>query len=119
MLIKDEGIRNLLVIGAYRSNEVDEAHPLSARIREIERSGTKVNRLVVGNLSLDAMKNMVADTLNMSVEETSPLAKVLQSKVRYIVQIHETFTRSDVSHHSLCCLTSTDTWECIFLHPTS
>ena len=57
-------------------------HPLSARIREIERSGHRMIRLVVRNLSLDAMKNMVSDTLNMSVEEISPLAEVVQSKVR-------------------------------------
>ncbi|MEX3640471.1 AAA family ATPase, partial [Paraburkholderia sp. BR14427] len=41
LLIQPE-LRYLMVIGAYRDNEVDAAHPLTARLEAIRSAGAKI-----------------------------------------------------------------------------
>ena len=44
------GARHILVIGAYRDNEVQAAHPLLATLEDIRRAGATVSSIVLGPL---------------------------------------------------------------------
>jgi len=52
----------LLVVGAYRSNEVDPAHPLALALDAVERAGTPLAKLEVGPLAREDVAQLLADS---------------------------------------------------------
>ena len=79
LLINAVDINGLLIVGAYRDNEVDSAHPLMLTIRAIERERV-VERINLASLSLSEVNLLVADTLHSTKQHTEPLAQLLQTK---------------------------------------
>lgn len=75
-------VRHLLLIGAYRDNEVDASHPLSATIRTIEQSGARVTTLSLGSLGLADIDALLVDTLGCTPERAAPLAALLLEKTQ-------------------------------------
>ena len=51
-LLTQRDIRHLLLIGAYRDNEVDAAHPLMRKLDAIRRAGATVQDIVLAPLGL-------------------------------------------------------------------
>lgn len=72
-------IQNLLIIGAYRSNEVAADHPLIQTLEEIGKT-KPVHDLVLKSLTEPVVNRLVSDTLNSSLENTCELAKLLFRK---------------------------------------
>ncbi|MBW4567860.1 MAG: AAA family ATPase [Tolypothrix carrinoi HA7290-LM1] len=75
-LINDANIGYLLLLGAYRDNEVSAAHPLIQTIAQLQEC-TTVNQIVLKPLSLESVKQLVADTLQ---ETSTQLATLLYNK---------------------------------------
>src|SRR4028119_826012 len=61
LLMQDKG--HLLVLGAYRDNEVSAAHPFMLTLDEIVKSGAVVNTITLQPLSLADLNQLVAETL--------------------------------------------------------
>ncbi|OJH38802.1 hypothetical protein BON30_21485 [Cystobacter ferrugineus] len=74
--------RHLLVIGAYRNNEVSPSHPLMLTLSEIREAGAVVNELVLSPLSLEPLNLLVADTLHQEPSHTYPLTRLIQEKTQ-------------------------------------
>ena len=55
-------IRHLLLIGAYRDNEVSSAHPLMRKLDAIRKAGAKVQEIALAPLSLEDMTQLVANS---------------------------------------------------------
>lgn len=72
----------LLVIGAYRDNEVDAAHPLISAIEEMENQGALINRIELQPLRLEHINQLIADTLYCSVTKSLPLAELIAQKTQ-------------------------------------
>ena len=70
----------LFVIGAYRDNEVHEAHPLMLALNEIQKAGSIVNRLVLQPLDSPDVCRLIADTFKSTTEEVRPLAELILTK---------------------------------------
>jgi predicted ATPase/signal transduction histidine kinase/tRNA A-37 threonylcarbamoyl transferase component Bud32 len=79
-LITDPEQQYLLLIGAYRDNEVSPTHPLIKTVEEIENTGTIVNNIVLEPLDLENVTELVADTLNNSTEKVKNLAELICNK---------------------------------------
>jgi predicted ATPase/signal transduction histidine kinase len=79
-LITDAETRHLLVIGAYRDNEVGPAHPLLAALDKIREADGKITRVSVGPLSAVEFNRLVADTLRLPFADAEPLARLLFAK---------------------------------------
>ncbi|HIE95423.1 MAG TPA: hypothetical protein EYQ63_00065, partial [Fuerstia sp.] len=79
VLMCESGSRNLLLVGAYRTNEVDDAHPLARTIRRIQ-DHAQVHTLQLDNLQRDAVAEFVADTLAPTVELSAPLTDLVYRK---------------------------------------
>ncbi len=62
-LVAHSALRHLLLIGAYRDNEVAPAHPLMLTVDAIRKSGAVVNDLILSPLQLADVGRLVADTL--------------------------------------------------------
>jgi predicted ATPase len=56
----------LFLIGAYRDNEVDGAHPLMLTLEELQKAGASMNTLTLAPLSLPSVNQLIADTLNQT-----------------------------------------------------
>ncbi|MCL2932791.1 MAG: AAA family ATPase [Trichodesmium sp. MAG_R03] len=70
LVIEQSDINYLLLIGAYRNNEVNAGNPLILTIEEIKKRGAIVNQIILSPLSQSALNNLVADTLNYSLQES-------------------------------------------------
>ncbi|MDJ0555151.1 MAG: serine/threonine-protein kinase PknK, partial [Microcoleaceae cyanobacterium MO_207.B10] len=73
-------INHLLVIGAYRDNEVNAGHPFRLTVEEIQTTGAIVNQIILSPLSQSALNNLVADTINYSPTESLVLTEQIYRK---------------------------------------
>src|SRR5260221_10238270 len=55
--------RHLLLIGAYRHNEVDPADPLMRKLNDLRQAGAKIDRIILRPLSVDDINQLLCDTL--------------------------------------------------------
>ncbi|AFZ26731.1 putative ATPase [Cylindrospermum stagnale PCC 7417] len=72
--------QSLLLIGAYRDNEVNAAHPLIQTVEEIRQGGGVVNQLSLAALNLPDINQLIADTLHCQPEDSLLLAELVQLK---------------------------------------
>lgn len=74
-------LKHLLLIGAYRSNEVDVGHPLRLALNEIEL-GRAVHELALRPLALASVEQLVADTLACDRAACRELAELLHEQTQ-------------------------------------
>jgi predicted ATPase/signal transduction histidine kinase len=72
--------RHLLVVGAYRDNEVTPAHPLMMALAGIRRTALAVRDLVLDPLSREDLGQLVADAMRRSQEDIEPLTRLVREK---------------------------------------
>jgi predicted ATPase/serine/threonine protein kinase/class 3 adenylate cyclase len=70
----------LFLIGAYRHNEVEASHPLRTTIEDISKTDTEIHRVELAPLSLPHINQLVADTLNCTLQDALSLAELLETK---------------------------------------
>ncbi|BAZ50698.1 serine/threonine protein kinase [Nostoc sp. NIES-4103] len=79
-LITNYDIHYLLIIGAYRNNEVSPTHPLMYTLEKIQKADVRINEIILHPLKLSHIKQLIADTLNCSREYAKPLAELVNKK---------------------------------------
>jgi PAS domain S-box-containing protein len=79
-LVTNPELRHLLLVGAYRDNEVDAAHPLRHSLDHIRCSGGAAHEIVLGPLNVDDMLRLVADALRCAPKAAAPLARLVHGK---------------------------------------
>ncbi|MEG3898090.1 MULTISPECIES: AAA family ATPase [unclassified Microcoleus] len=72
----------LLLIGAYRDNEVFPAHPLMLTLAEIQKTAAKVNTITLAPLDRADVNSLVADTLACSTALALPLTELVYQKTQ-------------------------------------
>ena len=82
LMLTDEATENLLLLGAYRDNEVDALHPLTAAIERLRERGATIGRLQLLPLDLADLRQLVADTLHRDAAEVQRLAELVMAKTR-------------------------------------
>ena len=71
-----------LIIGAYRDNEVDDAHPLRLAINAMERAQLPLTHLRLRDLSAAEVSELIADTLHSTPTEVATLAALCLEKTQ-------------------------------------
>jgi predicted ATPase len=79
-LILDSETRYLLIVGAYRDNEVSISHPLVYFADKLDAAKVPIDRIDLHPLDGSQIDLLVADTLNCSAEFSQPLAELLTRK---------------------------------------
>ncbi len=79
-LILEPDAHNLLVVGAYRDNEVDAAHPLSASLRAVRAAGARVSEIALTPLRAPQLAELFADVLHTGARRTRELAALVAEK---------------------------------------
>ncbi len=72
----------MLLIGAYRDNEVSPAHPLILTLEEIKKAGTTVNTITLAPLSQESLNSLVTDTLQCPAAIAQPLTQLVYQKTQ-------------------------------------
>jgi PAS domain S-box-containing protein len=73
-------VHHLMLIGAYRDNEVDSAHPLWRRLEAIRLTGALVHEIVLAPLACEDLGQLIADSLHSEPEHAIPLAQLVHEK---------------------------------------
>ncbi|MEH2567387.1 AAA family ATPase [Bradyrhizobium sp. AZCC 2289] len=79
-LVTHPEVRHLLLVGAYRDNEVGPAHPLLRTLDAIRDADVRVREIVLAPLGLDDVNRLVADALHCEPERARPLGQLVQEK---------------------------------------
>ncbi|MFE1747932.1 ATP-binding protein [Coleofasciculus sp. H7-2] len=94
----------LLLIGAYRDNEVFPTHPTIQTVDKIRQTGATVNDILLEPLQLVNVEEFIADTLNESVQ-SKPLAELLFNKTQgnpfFLTQLLKTLYQEDLLGYDL------------------
>ena len=73
-------IGEMLMIGAYRDNEVTAANPLLRKLEAIKTAGGKVAEIRLAPLEREHLAELIADTLRCDQERAAPLAQLVHEK---------------------------------------
>ncbi|MEA3132701.1 MAG: hypothetical protein QOG17_547, partial [Gammaproteobacteria bacterium] len=79
-LVTHSEVRHLLLIGAYRDNELGPSHPLLRTLEAIRAAEARVHEIVLAALELDDVGRFIADTLHCEPKRARPLAELVQEK---------------------------------------
>jgi predicted ATPase/signal transduction histidine kinase/ActR/RegA family two-component response regulator len=79
-LMTHPDVRHLLLIGAFRDNEVSPTHPLRQTLNAIRATQAVVHDIALAPLSLDDVTEFVADTLHCDHAGAAPLAQLVHDK---------------------------------------
>ena len=73
-------VRHLLLVGAYRSDEVGPAHPLRQKLATIKAAQAAVAELELGPLVLDDVGRLIASALHCDLERARPLTDLVYAR---------------------------------------
>ena len=79
-LFVQQDLANLLVVGAYRDNEVNSAHPLMQKLSAIRQAGGTVQEIQLNPLGSDDLANLIADALHCEPQPAASLAQLIHEK---------------------------------------
>ena len=70
----------LLVVGAYRDNEVDATHPLMRTLSAIREAGGAVQEISLRPLASGDLAHLIMDAFHCDVQRAAPLAQLIHAK---------------------------------------
>jgi predicted ATPase len=79
-LLTPPGVPYLMLIGAYRDNEVTAAHPLTRTLEAIRNAGASVREVALANLASEDVAALMADAFRCEPERADPLARLVHEK---------------------------------------
>src|ERR1700681_321930 len=79
-LVTHPEVRHLLLVGAYRDNEVSPSHPLLRTLEAIRKAGARIQEVVLAPLGLDDLGQLIADAMHCEPGRVRPLAELVQEK---------------------------------------
>jgi serine/threonine protein kinase len=79
-LLTRSDLQHLMLIGAYRDNEVDAAHPLRRKLEAIKNAGAKVEQITLAPLASEHIAHLIADALRSGSDGVTPLAQLIHDK---------------------------------------
>jgi predicted ATPase len=80
-LLTQGGVSHLLLIGAYRDNEVDASHPLMRKLGSIKAAGrAPVQEIRLGPLDARDVSRLIADALHSEADRVGDLAHLILQK---------------------------------------
>ncbi|WP_437765986.1 AAA family ATPase [Sorangium sp. So ce281] len=91
------GDAHLLLIGAYRDNEVGPAHPLRLTLAEVQKRGATVGDIVLEPLSVAHVGALVAETVRTPEAQVEPLSRLVYEKtggnpffvLQFLIALHD------------------------------
>jgi predicted ATPase len=79
-LLTQSDVRHVMLIGAYRDNEVNSSHPLMRKLEAIRKAGASVQEIVLAPLTREDLAQLTRDALHCEPERASALAELIHDK---------------------------------------
>ncbi|WP_434033062.1 trifunctional serine/threonine-protein kinase/ATP-binding protein/sensor histidine kinase [Cupriavidus sp. a3] len=79
-LLTGSDMRHLMLIGAYRDNEVDAMHPLTLKLHAIRNAGVRVDAITLAPLASEHVSQLISEALHAEPERVAPLAQLVHDK---------------------------------------
>jgi predicted ATPase/two-component sensor histidine kinase len=79
-LLGDPEMRHLLLVGAYRDNEVGPTHPLTYTLEKLRRGSDRVREIVLAPLRIQDVAELCSDALHVDAQAARPLAELVHDK---------------------------------------
>ncbi|MCC5667950.1 AAA family ATPase [Nostoc sp. CHAB 5784] len=80
LIMMDAKLKFLFLIGAYRDNEVNHAHPLKNTLINLRRAGIIINEIILKPLELHHINQLIADAIFSEIKYIKPLAELVYRK---------------------------------------
>src|SRR5271170_293035 len=80
VLLTRSDVQHLMLIGAYRDNEVNSVHPLMRKLEAIRQAGARVQEILLAPLTCEDLGRLIADSLHCEPERVTPLARLVHEK---------------------------------------
>jgi predicted ATPase/signal transduction histidine kinase len=81
-IMLDDEIQHLLIIGAYRDNEVDGSHPFIMAASELQKANVIINTIFLSNLLSKDVNHLLQDSLKCKTLLTQPLTDLIYQKTQ-------------------------------------
>lgn len=72
----------LLILGAYRDNEVSPVHPFILTLEELRKAQATISTILLAPLTIKNTNDLVADTLKCSATIAQPLTELITRKTK-------------------------------------
>jgi len=79
-LLARSDLQHLMLVGAYRDNEVDATHPLVRKLEAVKNAGARIEEITLAPLASEHLEQLIADTLRCELERAAPLAQLVHEK---------------------------------------
>src|SRR5262249_8033795 len=79
-LVTESEVSHLLLVGAYRDNEVTASHPLWRTLERMRASEAKIQEIVLAPLALDDVEHLIADTVHRERRRVQALTGLVHEK---------------------------------------
>jgi predicted ATPase/signal transduction histidine kinase len=80
LILSATATESLLVVAAYRDNEVSTTHPLLLAVKEQRDRGVEVGSIELTPLGPEDIARFVGDTLHQGLDAAAPLAEIIHRK---------------------------------------
>lgn len=108
-LLTRSELRHLMVIGAYRDNEVDAAHPLTHKLQVIKNTGGNVKEIALAPLAGEHVGQLIGDAVRGDPARVAPLAQLVHEKTAgnpfFVIQFLHSLADVGLLHfdHDVVC----------------
>ncbi|MFZ4727595.1 MAG: AAA family ATPase [Pseudanabaena sp.] len=114
LLMQDVG--HLLILGAYRDNEVSLAHPFMLTVNSLKQAGVKIETIALQPLSQADINQLVADTLSCDRAYAKPLTDLVYLKTQgnpfFTTQFLKTLHQEGFIQFQVVDESSQGGWQC-------
>ncbi|WP_045214892.1 protein kinase domain-containing protein [Desulfonatronovibrio magnus] len=98
LTMNDADISHIMLIGAYRDNEIDRSHPLFNTLSSFRQQGINYQNIELQPLDSEDITALIADTMQISREKAAGLSRICHNKTggnpfylnRFLHHLHET-----------------------------
>ena len=77
-IMREGELKGLLVVGAYRDNEMDAVHPLLTMVESLRTAGCPLHDLHINDLEQNHLQELLAATFNEAHERVAALAALIK-----------------------------------------
>lgn len=99
-LLTHAELRHLMLVGAYRDNEVDACHPLTGKLRAIRQAGVRIDEIRLEPLARVHIEQLIAESLRCPPPSIVSLARLVQDKTAgnpfFIIQFLQSLTEEEL-----------------------
>ncbi|MGF6721120.1 PAS domain S-box-containing protein [Paraburkholderia sp. GAS41] len=99
-LLRGPELQYLMLVGAYRDNEVDATHPLMGKLQTFRNAGVKINEITLAPLARLHVRQLIAEALHCKPARIETLTLLVHDKTAgnpfFVIQFLHALVQQDL-----------------------